>query len=104
MEKNIKCGCKLCSSLIIYNMDTQEQVVFPATTTPAKAVAGFFSLVSFLWGRFFIFSFGFVVGAIFILTNFYGGTKKQTEKPSNVSVEKNVSAWGQAKTAVVIKN
>jgi hypothetical protein len=81
-------------------MDTQEQVVFPATTTLTKTVAGFFSVVSFLWGRFFIFSLGFVIGAIFILTNFYGGTKK----PSNVSVEKNVSAWGQAKTAVVIKN
>ena len=84
-------------------MDTKEQVVFPATTTPAKAVAGFFSVVSFLWGRFFIFSFGFVIGAIFILTNFYGGTKKQTEKP-NQSIEKNASAWGNAKTAVVIKN
>jgi hypothetical protein len=85
-------------------MDTKEQVVFPATTTPTKTVAGFFSVLSFLWHRFFIFCLGFVIGAIFILTNFYGGPKKQTEKPSNVSVEKNVSAWGQAKTAVVIKN
>jgi hypothetical protein len=85
-------------------MDKKEQFVFPATTTPAKAVAGFFSVLSFLWHRFFIFSFGFVIGGIFILTNFYGGAKKQTEKTNNVSVEKNVSAWGQAKTAVVIKN
>ena len=84
-------------------MDTQEQVVFPATTTPTNTVAGFFSVVSFLWGRFFIFCFGFVIGAIFILTNFYGGTKKQNEKP-NQSIEKNASAWGNAKTAVVIKN
>jgi hypothetical protein len=46
---------------------------------------------------------GFVIGAIFILTNFYGGPKKQNEKP-NQSIEKNASAWGNAKTAVVIKN
>ena len=84
-------------------MDTKEQVVFPATTTPTKTVAGFFSVLSFLWHRFFIFCLGFVIGAIFILTNFYGGAKKQTEKP-NQSIEKNISAWGNAKTAVVIKN